>query len=236
MRFINFLILSSAITGLYLSAQPRYEIGLKDSSSLVRVGMDPHPTDSADIALAYTLLGAIDHNNTDSIIYVRDAWHKKSISNTTKDKAYSSLAYILSRYLSKDTIPTLGSENERLLTNDLYHYFVDNDFEHLRKYLTLKYELNNYRPRSVKEFIEQRTFYEDFLMFNDPNRNNWDFTQDVLEILPIKAGDKIADIGCGFGYNTIRLKDKVGQNGVVYDTDTEKNYIEYIQNFLTIII
>ena len=172
MRFSSFLILSGAITGLYLSAQPRYEIGLKDSSSLVRVGMDPHPTDSTDIALAYTLLGAIDHNNVDSIAYVRDAWYRKSIGNSTTDKAYSSLTYILSRFISKNSTDEAASENERMLTDDLYHYFADNDFEHLKKYLTLKYELNNYRPRSVKEFIEQRTFYEDFLMFNDPNRND----------------------------------------------------------------
>ncbi len=233
MRFSSFLILSGAIAGLYLSAQPRYEIGLKDPSSLVRVGMDPHPTDSTDIALAYTLLGAIEHNNVDSIAYVRDAWYRKSIGNSTKDKAYSSLTYILSRFLSKDCTDEIASENERMLTDDLYHYFVDNDFEHLKKYLTLKYELNNYRPRSVKEFIEQRTFYEDFLMFNDPNRNDWDYTREVIELLPLREGDKVADIGCGFGYNAIRLKDKVGQNGFAYATDTEKNYIEYLDKFLS---
>lgn len=233
MRFSSVLILSSAAIGLCLSAQSHFEIRLKDPSSLVRVGMDPHPTDSTDISLAYTLLGAIDHNNLDSIAYVRDAWHQKSVCNTTKDKAYSSLAYILTRYLSQDTVRNFNSENEKLLTDDLYHYFSDNDFEHLKKYLTLKYELNNYRPRSVKEFIEQRTFYEDFLMFNDPNRNYWDFTHDVLEILPIKQGDIIADIGCGFGYNAIRLKDKVGERGIIYATDTEKNYIDYLGQFLS---
>lgn len=232
MRLNSFLILSSATLGLCLSAQPHFEVELKDSSSLVRVGMDPHPTDSTDVSLAYTLLGAIDHNFPDSIAYVRDVWEDKANKNETKDKAYSSLAYILSRHLNPDIRQDNLSSNEQLLTDDLYRYFTDNDFENLKKYLTLKYELNNYRPRSVKEFIEQRTFYEDFLMFNDPNRSTWDCTEEVMSLIPLKEGDKVADIGAGFGYNTIRLRDRVGDSGVVYATDTEGNYVDYLNSFL----
>lgn len=225
------LILMSAMAGIGLFAQSNFDIEVKDQSSLVRVGMDPHPTDSTDIALAYTLLGAIDHNHSDSIAYVRDAWHLKAQDNKTKDKAYSTLSYILSRYLSPNQFHTMDGLSDKL-TDDLYLYFTNNDFENLKKYLTLKYELNNYRPRSVKEFIEQRTFFEDFLMFNDPNRNSWDCTDVVMSILPINEGDRIADIGCGFGYNSVRLKDRVGDSGIVYATDTEGNYIDYLNEFL----
>lgn len=233
MKLSRVIFFSSALTALCLFAQPHFEVELKDSSSLVRVGMDPHPTDSADIALAYTLLGAIDHNFQDSIAFVRNAWLNKANENLTKDKAYSSLAYILSRYLG-DTPAENNSKLESLLTDDLYSYFTDNDFEHLKHYLTLKYELNNYRPRSVKEFIEQRTFYEDFLMFNDPYRSSWDdCTEEVMDILPLTPGSKVADVGTGFGYNAVRLKDKVGESGKVYATDTENNYIQYLSDFLS---
>lgn len=232
MKIHNLLILT-ATAGAALYAQPQFEIELKDASALVRVGMDPHPTDSTDIALAYTLLGAIDHNDPDSIKYVEEVWAKKANDNRTKDKAYSTLSYILSRYMNRgsDTASVSGGITS-LLTNDLYHYFSDNGFEHLKKYLTLKYGLNGYQPRSVKEFIEQRTFYEDFLMFNDPFRDSWDCTNEVMRLLPLKKGDKVADIGCGFGYNTIRLKEKVGNTGVVYATDTEESYIDYLNSFL----
>lgn len=150
------------------NAYAQYQIGINDPSSLVRVGMDPHPTDSTDITLAYTLLGALENNNIDSIAFVRDLWHEKAIANSTKDKAYSSLDYLLSRYLHILS----GKEDlkQDILTEDLYSYFMGDDCTHLKNYLVLKYELNNYRPRSVKEYILQRTFYEDFLMFNDPNR------------------------------------------------------------------
>lgn len=153
MKPVPYIITSLALTGLCLFAQPHFEVELKDVSSLVRVGMDPHPTDSTDIALAYTLLGAIDHNFPDSIAYVRDIWQNKANANTTKDKAYSSLAYILSRFLDGNATEDSISP-KTLLTDDLYDYFSGNNFERLKHYLTLKYELNNYRPRSVKEFIE----------------------------------------------------------------------------------
>lgn len=232
MKLNRLLIFASGLTGLCIFAQPNFEIELKDASSLVRVGMDPHPTDSTDIALAYTLLRAIDHHFPDSIAYVRDIWQNKANANTTKDKAYSSLAYILTRYLGEKQSKDQTSL-ESVLTDDMYEYFTSNDFEHLKKYLTIKYELNNYRPRSVKEFIEQRTFYEDFLMFNDPYRSSWDCTEEVVSLLPIREGAKIVDVGAGFGYNTVRLKNKVGTSGKVYATDTEKNYIDYLNTFVS---
>lgn len=232
MKISRLLIFIVTIAVVTLDARSTYEIEIKDASSLVRVGMDPHPTDSMDIDLAYTLIRAINNNNTDSIKYVKEIWERKANKNITKDKAYSTLSYILSRYLSKNNVLSQCQDITMNLTDDLYNYFTDNNFEHLKKYLTLKYELNNYRPRSVKEFIEQRTFYEDFLMFNDPNRNLWDFTDEVMHLLPLKKGAKVADVGCGFGYNTVRLKKIIGDDGLVYATDTEGSYIDYIKDFL----
>lgn len=232
MRWPIFIISAAASAGVGLFAQSQFDIEIKDCASLVRVGMDPHPTDSTDTALAYTLLGALDHNCPDSIAYVRDLWQLKANDDKTKDKAYSTLAYILTRYLSPGVVTASDGLPDKL-TDDLYSYFTRNDFENLKKYLTLKYELNNYRPRSVKEFIEQRTFFEDFLMFNDPHRNTWDCTDEVMSMIPVQKGDRIADIGCGFGYNSVHLKDVVGDSGIVYATDTEGNYVDYLMDFVT---
>jgi len=96
----------------------------------------------------------------------------------------------------------------------------------------LKYELNNYHPRSVKEHITQRTYYDDLLMFNDPTRGIWDKTEQVMASMPLKKGDKVVDMGCGFGYNTLRLLQLVGESGFVYATDTEQSYAEYVGNIM----
>lgn len=227
MKKFLLLILTSVLTAMQ-TVKAQYQIEIKDASSLVRVGMDPHPTDSGDITLAYTLMSAIDKDDMDSLRFVRDAWHEKAQADPTKDKAYSSLDFILSKYIEHGN----GLGNADLLTNDLYDYFTSNRCEHLKDYLVLKYELNNYRPRSVKEFVAQRTFYEDFLMFNDPNRNSWDKTDEIMSSLPLHSGDKVVDVGCGFGYNSFRLQRLVGENGIVYSTDTEPSYIEYLDNLM----
>ena len=66
----------------------QYEILLKDASSLVRVGMNPHPTDDNDTIVAYTLLSAIDHEEPDSIRYVRDIYQRKADNDLMKEKSW----------------------------------------------------------------------------------------------------------------------------------------------------
>ena len=203
-----------------------YQIPITDTSSLVRVGMNPHPTEQGDIALAYTLLSAIDRRDSDSLKFVCEAYKEKAANDTMKEKSWSSLAYILQRMLKEGQGEIEKSED--VLTEDLYRYFTDNERQHLKNYLVLKYELNNYRPRSVKEHINQRTFYDDFLMFNDPNRASWDRTDEIMKKLPVKKNDKVVDVGCGFGYNAYRLLNLVGNAGVVYATDTEQSYTDHL--------
>ena len=219
------LIIASLLLSTPLLAQT-YQIPITDASSLVRVGMNPHPTEQGDTTLAYMLLSAIDRRDADSLQFVCNAYKEKAANDTMKEKSWSSLAYILQRMLQEGRGEAVNTND--ILTEDLYHYFADNECQHLKNYLVLKYELNNYRPRSVKEHINQRTFYDDFLMFNDPNRASWDRTDEIMKRLPIKKGDKVVDVGCGFGYNAYRLLNLVGNAGVVYATDTEQSYTDHL--------
>lgn len=213
------------------SINAQYQVRIKDASSLVRVGMNPHPTGINDTILAYTLISAIDHENADSIRYVCDAYREKADNDLLKEKSWGALAYILDRMLSERQGD--GIIKKDILTEDLYSFFTSNECSELKKYLVLKYELNNYHPRSVKEFITLRTYYDDLLMFNDPTRESWDKTEMVMSNMPIKKGDKVVDMGCGFGYNTLRLLKLVGEKGYVYATDTEQPYAEYVGNIFS---
>ena len=227
---ISILIFTMICFFPIMRAQNQYPIAISDASSLVRVGMDPHPTDSVDTEYATMLLCAIEDDDLTKIAEVRDVWQRKAENNLAKDKAYSSLCFLLSHYIgaktNKDDSSTLDP-----LSLDLYNFFMADSAAHLKDYLVLKYQLNNYRPRSVKQFIEQRTFYEDMLMFNDPNREQWDCTSDIMAQIPLEEGKRVVDVGCGFGFNTMRLHAIVGEKGVVYATDTEASYIDYIQGF-----
>lgn len=220
-----------AVFAYQLSVYAQYNVLIDSPASLLRVGMNPHPTEENDTVLAYALLSAIDREGVDSIMFVRDMYKKKADNDLMKEKSWGALAFILDNMLKQRQGKDL--ENSDILTDDLFHYFTSNECEHLKNYLVLKYELNNYQPRSVKEYISQRTFYDDFLMFNDPTRSRWDNTEKIMSMMPIKAGDKVVDMGCGFGYNTLRLLNLVGKNGIVYATDTEKPYAEYVGNIMS---
>ena len=225
--YILLLILSLATSSAALA---QYKIGITDASSLVRVGMNPHPTNAEDTLVAYTLLSSIDREDMDSLAYVRDYYTQKAKQDMMREKSWGALSYILSRMLSEKSGANIIKGD--ILTEDMYRYFTGDRCSHLKNYLVLKYELNNYRPRSVKEHINQRTYYDDMLMFNDPLRGVWDKTEDIMKHMPLRKGDRVLDMGCGFGYNTLRLRQIVGDEGYVYATDTEQTYAEYVSNIM----
>lgn len=229
----KYFVLLPFITVLFgfKSVKAQFRIEISGPESLVRVGMNPHPKHTSDSLYANTLLHALEKEDIDSIAFVCGYYQQKAENDSLKEKSYGSLAYILDRYLKSKSSGGLAPETD-VLSADLYDYFTENRFQRLKHYLTIKYELNNYRPKSIKEYINNRTFYDDILMFNDPTRASWDCTEAIMSLLPIKKGDKVIDVGCGFGYNTLRLAYKVGGDGVVYGTDTEKEYISHFQKVL----
>lgn len=225
-----FLYLVLVLCCVPFGAFAQYQILIDDASSLVRVGMNPHPTDSADIDIAYTLMSAIDREDVDSMSFVRDYYLKKSEDDILKEKAWGALAYIVGRLIEeRQNGNTMKGD---LLTENLYEYFTSDRCEHLKDYLVLKYELNNYHPRSVKEYINKRNFYDDLLMFNSPDRETWDATAEIMRLMPVKKGDKLVDVGCGFGFNSYRFLNLVGEAGKVYATDTEKAYTDYLDSLM----
>ena len=221
------LCLALLMPGL-LHAQ--YQVAITDASSLVRVGMNPHPTDSADIAVAYTLLNAIDGEDADSMAYVRDYYQRKAANADVQEKSYGSLAYIISRMMAAHDGEAVDEAD--YLTDNLFHFFADNRCEHLVNYLVLKYELNGFRPRSIREYLDQRNFYDDLLMFNAPDRASWDMTSEILSRMPVSPGEKMVDVGCGFGYYSFRFANLVGPEGMVYATDTEESYTDYLSEMV----
>ena len=55
------------------------------------------------------------------------------------------------------------------------------------------------------------------------NRDQWQQPDRVIQALEIKPGDKVADLGSGSGYFTLRLARAVGTNGKVYAVDVDND-------------
>ncbi len=62
-----------------------------------------------------------------------------------------------------------------------------------------------------------------------PDRHEWQQPARVMDALRIADGDRVADVGAGGGWFTVRLARAVGPNGRVYAEDIQPLMIETIQ-------
>ena len=69
----------------------------------------------------------------------------------------------------------------------------------------------------------KRCAYEGF------GRDAWQKPDEVIALLGIRAGDRVADLGAGGGYFTFRLADAVGAEGRVYAVDVDEDMIRYLR-------
>ncbi|MGH8906543.1 MAG: class I SAM-dependent methyltransferase [Egibacteraceae bacterium] len=55
------------------------------------------------------------------------------------------------------------------------------------------------------------------------SRDRWQQPDRVIAALRLRPGDRVADLGAGAGYFTLRLARAVGPSGVVYAVDTDED-------------
>lgn len=68
----------------------------------------------------------------------------------------------------------------------------------------------------------------DLSIFDTPGRGQRLQIQRVMDLLGIKAGSSVADIGAGSGWFSTRAAARVGPSGIVYVEDINPEAIEYI--------
>ena len=59
-------------------------------------------------------------------------------------------------------------------------------------------------------------------------RDGWQQPERVVEVLEIRPGARVADLGAGGGYFTFRLADAVGPDGRVYAVDVDRDMTDYL--------
>jgi predicted methyltransferase len=69
----------------------------------------------------------------------------------------------------------------------------------------------------------------DFSHFEYPDRDKKLQINRVMDLLGIKPGAKVADIGAGGGWFTVRAANRVGASGLVYAEDINPDSIDYIR-------
>ncbi|MCA1630128.1 MAG: class I SAM-dependent methyltransferase [Acidobacteria bacterium] len=66
-------------------------------------------------------------------------------------------------------------------------------------------------------------------IFEDPKREEKLQINRVMDLLKIKEGSGVADIGAGSGWFTVRAARRVGSTGAVYAVDINRDYLNYIE-------
>lgn len=60
------------------------------------------------------------------------------------------------------------------------------------------------------------------------NRDKWQKPEEVMNELRLREGSKVADVGCGSGYFTFHLAERVGPQGKVYAVDIQPDLIRQL--------
>ena len=66
----------------------------------------------------------------------------------------------------------------------------------------------------------------EYLVFMNPRRAEWEHTDQMLDVLKIKPGQTVADVGSGAGYFTFKFSDLVGKGGTVLALDLVSDPLE----------
>lgn len=80
------------------------------------------------------------------------------------------------------------------------------------------------RPRS-RDFRP-----EDLASLSPPDRDEWQQPDRIMDAMGIYDGNRVADVGAGGGWFTVRLARRVGPNGSVHAVDVQQEMITAITN------
>jgi ubiquinone/menaquinone biosynthesis C-methylase UbiE len=89
--------------------------------------------------------------------------------------------------------------------------------------LTAAVTLAAQRPAQERQFPP-----DDLGTLESPDRDEWQQSDRIMDELQIGEGSRVADVGAGGGWFTIRLARRVGQHGVVYAEDIQPRMIDAI--------
>ncbi|MCR5138419.1 MAG: methyltransferase domain-containing protein [Oscillospiraceae bacterium] len=128
-------------------------------------------------------------------------------------------------------------------TGEWAKFWCGNDYENFRTYLYYKFDLPqpddpnasddvNYEYSGTEFSIARLNKWNEYLIFNNPNRVLWEHTDSMLRFCNVQPGERIADIGCGGGYFSWQFSRMVGETGCVYATEINEGALSYLKEFV----
>lgn len=220
---IFFLISHSA-----MAAPSEVTLNVNTPNSLIRIGVAPLLITEEGRAVAKIALEAISSNDkTKAFEAVKTYDELIPKENTGGD--YLGVQWLLTAIFSSP------KERQAMLADNIakeyYHYFTQNNFEFFKEYLQREYNLKDFEADGQETHLMRRNYLKDMIMFNNPWREKWEKCSKIIKSVPLRKGDKILDIGSGFGFYAYQFSDLVGPKGKVYAIDIMDTYIKFLTAF-----
>jgi ubiquinone/menaquinone biosynthesis C-methylase UbiE len=203
-------------------------IPIESLASIIHVGShDSFATTKEGVSAGTLMLEALEKKKMES---AKDASeiYSRIIPLENYGGEYTALQWFAD-YIQADPAKQKATLTDRYITST-FNFFAENDYARLKEYLMRKYKLGNIPDRETETGTNRKAFLEDFILFNNPRREEWEKTSKIVASLGLKKGDKIADIGSGPGNYSFRFSDIVGEQGKVYSIDTVNDHLNYVKS------
>ena len=140
---------------------------------------------------------------------------------------YSALQWFADYFAAdaKDKPGFLGNPQVKFF----FSVYGGDDFAVLKEYMSRKYRLREIGDEDTRAGQDRKVWLEDTILFNNPRRESWEKTSELIKLLKLKPGQKIADVGSGPGYFTFQFAKLVGEQGQVYAIDTVTDHLNYVE-------
>ncbi len=144
------------------------------------------------------------------------------------------MAASIRRYSGSMTIlPADPDQQAKFLQDPQVKFFFEkfsaNNYALLREFLLRKYRIRDIGDEETKNGQDRKIWIEDTMLFENPRRETWEKTSKFMQLIKIRPGEKIADLGSGPGYYSFRFAKKVGPDGQVYAIDTDADHLKWVE-------
>ncbi|WP_190369524.1 class I SAM-dependent methyltransferase [Anabaena sp. FACHB-1237] len=202
------------------------EIKINSKTSLVHLGsIDSFDITEGGVEAGKFLFNALETGNNDSA-QAASKIYDRIIPLENYGGEYTALQWFAKYLLASN------SEKEKILADkyhrEFFNFWAENNFANLKEYIQRKYKLKEFEDGKTFKGQSRISFLEDFILFNNPRREEWEKTSKIMQVLNLKPGMRIADIGSGPGYYTFKFSEAVGPNGKVFGIDTVKDHVNFV--------
>lgn len=166
---------------------------IEDQQSLIHLGsLDSFDITEGGTDAAKAILSYFD-NGKKKELEKAISIYEEIIPNENFGGEYTALEWLCRFFLAPE--PAQKDLLAQPFTKAFYEMMSQDDFKNLKLYLQYKYHIKEYGPGDNTEIKAQMRFLEDFILFNNPDRERWESTRENLERFPLAEGMTIADVG-----------------------------------------